>query len=196
MNEVIPALRLDRRIGQHAYLKPSIRIAGGHIERDLEMFKKLSQQKKIKAKLIKCILKLNTDRFNWVIKIIKQFNLKSGDNICIWGLAYKKDSESTFNAPSLIIVNVLMEKYNVKVYDPMAKLPNKSSALQYTDKYKTLKDSDCLIILTEWDEFVKADTKKMAELMREKNIIDCVGILQNKKEKLKRFNYISMGVGK
>lgn len=196
MNEAIPALRLDRRIGQFAYLRPSPRIAGGHIERDLEMFKKIAHQKKIKVDLIGTILNLNEGRYKWITNKLKNLNLKKNPNICIWGLAYKKNSDSTVNAPSLKIIQVLSGKHNLKVYDPQAVLPKKFFVTQYKNKYTALKDADCLIILTEWDDFEKADAKKMAKLMRRENIIDCVGILQSKNEELKRFNYISMGVGK
>src|SRR6202007_1428128 len=33
--EIVPALRLDRRIGPHSYLSPGLGIAGGNLERDL-----------------------------------------------------------------------------------------------------------------------------------------------------------------
>ena len=195
MSEVIPALRLDKRIGQFAYLRPSTGIAGGHIERDLQMFTKLSKQKNARVDLIKLITKLNKNRYKWVLKKLQELSLKSGSNITIWGLAYKKDSESTMNAPSVKIIKELQKKYKINVYDPKAKLPKNLSATQFSDKYQALKNADCLIILTEWDEFSNPNLKKVAAQVSKKNIIDSVGILQNNKSSLQAFNYLGMGQG-
>lgn len=196
MSEVVPALRLDRRIGQFAYLRPSPRIAGGHIERDLEMFKKIAKEKKIKIDLIDCISKTNENRFMWVVNKIKNLKLKHKSNICIWGLAYKKDSDSTLNAPSLKIINTLKKNFNIKAYDPLAKISSEKGVVQYKDKYEALKNSDCLVILTEWDEFVKAKVEEMSRLMRGKNIIDCTGLILNPKKSKNNFSLDVMGVGK
>src|SRR5437660_5333555 len=43
-SEIAPALKLDRRIGQHAYLAPGLGIAGGNLERDLATVCKLAFQ--------------------------------------------------------------------------------------------------------------------------------------------------------
>lgn len=196
MSEVIPALRLDRRIGQFAYLRPSPRIAGGHIERDLAMFKKEALSKKIKVALIDCISKENEKRFMWVVNRINSLNLKPKSNICIWGIAYKKNSDSTLNAPSLKIIDALKEKYRLRVYDPLAKLSKLfKNTSQINNKYKALKNASCLVILTEWDEFTKVNLEKMANIMKDKNIIDCVYITQNLKNVTNKFKYIAMGVG-
>ena len=39
--EIIPALRLDKRIGKQAYLKPGLGISGGNIERDIYSIQKI-----------------------------------------------------------------------------------------------------------------------------------------------------------
>ena len=35
MNEIIPALRLDKRIGPYAYIRPGLGVTGGNLERDM-----------------------------------------------------------------------------------------------------------------------------------------------------------------
>ena len=42
--EIAPALRLDRRIGPHAYLSPGLGIAGGNLERDLMTVRKITDR--------------------------------------------------------------------------------------------------------------------------------------------------------
>lgn len=194
INEITPALKSDKRIGQYAYITPGLRIAGGHLERDLLMLKRLAKRKKISPGSVGFILKQNKSRYKWVMEKVKA--LKKGAQICIWGLSYKKDTTSTKNAASLEIIKSLSRKYQITAYDPMAIVPaNVGVYKRYVDKYLTLKGADCLLILTDWDEFQKIDVKKIKSLMRSNIIIDSVGILEKKKRDLKNFKYISMGVG-
>ena len=194
-NDIIPALQSDKRIGAFSYIRPGLRIAGGHLERDLLMLKRLAKRKKISTGSVEFILKQNKNRFRWVLEKIKSAKL-GGNNICIWGLAYKEYSASTRNAASIEIIKSLSKKYSIHVYDPIAIIPNSVNGYKrYADKYKALKGADGLLILTAWDEFKNIDVNKIKALMRSKLIIDGVGILEKQKNHLREFSYISMGVG-
>ena len=48
-NKISSALKLDKRIGPHAYLKPGLGISGGNLERDLENILKLVKSKKVNS---------------------------------------------------------------------------------------------------------------------------------------------------
>lgn len=197
INEIIPALQTDKRIGPYSYIRPSLRIAGGHLERDLFMLNKVAKQKKISSGSVGFILKQNNKRYNWVLGKIKLNLKKKNPTICIWGLSYKEDTTSTKNAASLEIIKALKDKEKFKVYDPMAILPrNIKGYTRYKDKYDALKDADCLLILTEWDEFKDINIKRLQKLMHNPLLIDCTGILWERKQKLNGVNYIAMGVGK
>ena len=43
-NDIIPSLRMDKRIGRHAYLRSGLGISGGNLERDLQTFKHLANK--------------------------------------------------------------------------------------------------------------------------------------------------------
>lgn len=189
INEIIPALKLDKRIGNFAYLDPTLRISGGHLERELLKLNELSKKYKLAPGLAKSILLLNEKRIHWLLLKIMKFKPKS---ICLWGLAYKKDSDSTENAASIKLIKALGKKINITAYDPKATIPKSiRNYKRVNDKFEALKNSDILVILTAWDEFktVKLDHLKVPV------IIDCVSIFNLKKENLKKIKYISMGVG-
>lgn len=191
INEIIPALQTDKRIGLDAYLKPGLGIAGGHIERDLLMFKRLAKNKRISPGIVKNILSASNNRYLWVEKKLSKFK-----TICLWGLSYKKNSDSTENAASVKIISKLSKKHKFQVYDPLAKMPKGILGYKrFKDKYLALKGVDCLLILTDWDEFQKVDIRKMKEMMKQKIIIDSVGVLYSQRVKLSGFKYITMGVG-
>src|SRR3989344_8120476 len=79
VNEIIPALKLDKRIGQYAYLKPTIRIAGGHLERELFRLKKIAKDNKISSSFVDNMIILNESRYLWVIKLFKRYFPKKNE---------------------------------------------------------------------------------------------------------------------
>ncbi len=191
MNEIIPALQSDKRIGAFSYIRPGLRIAGGHLERDLMMLKRLAKRKKISSGSVGFILKQNKKRYKWVLDKLK--HLKTGSKICIWGLAYKKDSASTRNAASIEIIKSLSGNYQITAYDPMAIVPkNVTGYTRFPEKYEALKDANCLLILTDWDEFRKINLERIKQLMRTPLIIDAASIVDHH---IKGFKIISLGVG-
>lgn len=198
INDIIPALKSDKRIGPLAYLRPTLSIAGGHLERDINMLDKIALRAKMKSPLIKTIISLNNKRYMWIKDKISSLP-KSKNNklkICLWGLSYKKDSPSTKNASSLKIIHFLKSRYEITAYDPKAIVPNYILGYKrFSDPYKAAENADCIIILTDWDEFKDINFIKLNSLIRKHNIIDAVGALAGLGRKLARFNYQCIGVG-
>jgi len=196
INEIIPALQTDKRIGPFAYLRPGLRISGGHLERDLVMLKKLGKSKNINLGIVNYILKMNKNRYNWVTKNTENlFQNNRTPVLGIWGLAYKKNTDSIHNAASVKILNKLKSKAKFKVYDPQALLNcNKYSAVQVKDKYDAITNVDCLIILTDWEEFKNIDQKRFNNLLKGKLVVDATGILAKNLDNTS-FKYVGLGVG-
>ena len=81
-----------------------------------------------------------------------------GKTICVLGLAFKPNTDDIRNAPALEVIRLLMEKgASVKAYDPLA-MPNAKNVLPEKVKYcrdakEAVSNCDCVLVLTEWDEF-------------------------------------------
>ena len=81
-----------------------------------------------------------------------------GKTICVLGLAFKPNTDDIRNAPALEIIRLLLEKgASVKTYDPLA-VPNAKRVLPEqviycNDAKEAVNDCDCVLVLTEWDEF-------------------------------------------
>jgi len=158
INDIIPALQTDKRIGPFAYLRPTLKIAGGHLERDLMMFNRVAKKLNINPGIVKYIIKENNIRYKWAEDKLNKYLFKNikKPTICIWGLSYKKNTDSTVNAASINIIKNLHNKSKIQVYDPMAKMPkNILGFTRFANKYTALKGANCLLVLTEWDEFTK-----------------------------------------
>ncbi len=95
-SEIIQSLKNDNRIGQKAYINPSLGFAGGHLERDLFYLNEITRNKTIK-KLIKNILSFNNKAINKIEKKIS-FDKKSLVKTLIIGKSYKKNSFSEVNS--------------------------------------------------------------------------------------------------
>ena len=189
-SEIIETLRLDKRIGKHAYISPGLGISGGNLERDIQTTKKLVETNYIKTDFLKSISKSSELRKNWVYNIFKRKILKKIKNpkICLLGLAYKANTNSIKNSPSIKLLKKI-KRYKTNIYDPVVKIGKKSKYFnQHTNLNFAISGSDILIILTPWNEFMRIDDK-IIKLMKNKYIIDPFGILKKKinKNKIKYF---------
>ena len=97
--------------------------------------------------------------------------------IALWGIAFKPNTDDIREAPSLYIIDDLINAgCKIVAYDPEA-AANASrlfgSQIEIADDmYQMLKGADALAILTEWAEFRTPDFEKIASLMNSKIIFD------------------------
>ena len=68
-----------------------------------------------------------------------------------------------------------------------------SSAEWKNDPYSVAKNSDCLIILTEWSEFKELDLKKIKDIMSNSIIVDLRNMFSLKEMEDLNFEYHSVG---
>src|SRR5215216_1691058 len=102
-NEIVPALRLDRRIGPHAYLKPGLGIAGGNLERDLVTVQSLADRHGTEAGIVTAWQRNSRHRRDWAIRQIERALLTKEHQavMAVWGFAYKAETHSTKNSASI-----------------------------------------------------------------------------------------------
>ena len=192
--DISEALKLDKRIGKYAYLKPGLGISGGNLERDLETFRNYLKFNKIYENYFKNIKKISTYRKNWNYiqfkKIIKNFkNLRS---IGILGLTYKENTNSIKNSPSLSFIKkiCLNKKFKINVFDPKIKeLTNYKSINICKNISELIKNSELLFIGTPWEIFKKINYKKFNNI---KAIIDPYNLANFSLGK-KKIKHIAMG---
>src|SRR6266498_463451 len=118
-SEIAPALRLDRRIGPHAYLAPGLGIAGGNLERDLATVCRLADEHGTDAGVVRSWAADSRHRRDWPLAQLHERVLSRvpDPTLAILGLAYKEDTASTKNSPSLALLGAL-GPFPIRVYDP------------------------------------------------------------------------------
>ncbi len=201
--EVREGIGSDSRIGFN-YIDPGCGFGGPSFASDMNTLVSAFEEKGTDGGLLKTALAENEIQKEILFrKAWRFFNSQlSGKRFAVWGLSFKANTETVKNAPSLILVDLLLSQgANVSVYDPKANnsfienFEQTNSVIIADNKYEILAGVDALFILTDWDEFLKADLKKMTSLMKEKIIFDGRNIFEPKQMKERGITYIGIGRG-
>ncbi len=195
---VAKGMGLDKRIGP-AFLKAGIGFGGFCFPKDLEAFYWLSKQKGYEFDLLKEVKKINEEQKMWMVRKVESelWNL-NGKIISILGLAFKPKTDDMRFAPSIdIINNLLLKGAKIKAYDPVAMENAKKifgNKIYYAkDPYDCVKDSDCICLVTEWDDFKDLDFKKVLKIVKHPVLIDGRNLYEPSKMRSFGFTYISVG---
>lgn len=173
VNDVITGMGMDPRIGSE-YMQPGPGFGGPCLEKDLEALVELGRFFNLEATFMKAILERNERQVELVKNKMSRFVNSAYSKIAIMGLAFKAGTDDIRNSASVKLINMLiMEGYEVRSYDPVAKLDiNNSNYSQCKDLYSTLESADCAVIMTEWEEFKSIDLNKMKKLMKSNIVLD------------------------
>ena len=191
----------DERIGSR-FLFPGIGYGGSCFPKDVMALNHTADEYGYNFKILDAVMNVNKIQKTILVDKIKKYynNVIKGKEFSIWGLAFKPDTDDIREAPALEIIKALIDEgAKVRVYDPEAignvkKYFKESKGINYfDDPYKALKNTDALIILTEWAEFMSPDFSKIKNSLIEPVIFDGrnlyeIGIMRNK-----GFHYESIG---
>jgi len=120
----------------------------------------------------------------------------NGMHVAIWGLSYKPGTDDMREAPSLTLIEQLLEAgCTVKAYDPAAMDEAKrrlGDKIEYaSDIYDAVRDADVLFHVTEWKEYRMPDWQKVRSLMKNPLLIDGRGVFN--KTDLEGITYLKIG---
>lgn len=200
---VLKGVGLDKRIGSE-FLSPGAGYGGSCFPKDVKALIEIAHGYGYDFDLLREVEKINQNAILGIVNKAKRMlggNIKN-KTIGILGLAFKPNTDDMRDAPSIVIINKLLEnKAKIKVYDPVAVknakkfLKNFLKNVEFAnDPYAVAKDSDILIILTEWNEFRRLDLQKIKELMKKPLLLDGRNIYDPKT--LQDLGFTYMGVGR
>ncbi len=200
VNLVRSGIGSDPRIG-HKFIYPGIGYGGSCFPKDVKALIKTAVQHDYDMRILNAVEAVNDNQKLLLFKKVGSYfndDLK-GKTIAIWGLAFKPETDDMREAPSLVIIEKLLEAgCQVKGYDPQAMKEARrilGDQIEFSkDQYEALIDADCLLLLTEWHEFRYPNFKVMAKLMKQKLIFDGRNIYDSKEMKGLGFEYHCIGV--
>jgi UDPglucose 6-dehydrogenase len=133
-------------------------------------------------------------------KIHKHFQGQlSGHHLTVWGLAFKLGTDDMREAPSITIIEKLLEHgAKITVYDPQAQRNARAifgERISYADDlYHSLRGAEALLLVTERDDFRHANFARIRQEMKSPVIFD--GRNAYDKDELRRLGFIYYGVGR
>lgn len=193
-SEIAPALRLDRRIGEHAYLNPGLGIAGGNLERDLATISGIAATHQTDAGVVDAWRHNSQYRKAWAFRVLQAEALGDDARLGLWGLAYKAGTASTKNSPALDFLDAA-RSIPVQAYDPKVRLTQAADASveQVATPLAACEGVDALAVLTPWPEFRTVPLDEIRARMRGTVIIDPYGVLDAPECRSLGFRYRRLG---
>lgn len=189
----------DSRIG-NKFLFHGLGFGGSCFPKDIKALIKAGSEYGVEMNIIKAVEKVNNmQRDLFVKKIIKKFgNDLSNKTFGVWGLSFKPKTDDMREAPSVSIINALIDMgAKINAYDPKAvqnaKKIFKDKITYSKSSYEALIDADALLLLTEWNEFRHPDFEKIKLLLKHPLIFDGRNQYNSENLKQKGFEYICMG---
>ena len=193
----------DSRIGP-GFLFPGVGYGGSCFPKDIRALSKIALEHEYEMKIVNSVDEVNEKQKERLVeKIIEHYdgvgNI-SGKHFALWGLAFKPKTDDMREAPSITVINRLLDLgAKVSAYDPEATEVAKSilgerEGLVFADSsYDALEDANALVIVTEWNEFRRPDFEKIKDSLKEALIFDGRNLYKPDSIKEKGFNYYSIG---
>ncbi len=179
-SEITPALRLDKRIGEHAYIAPGLGLAGGNLERDLATVIALGDAAGSDLGVVRAWQANSRHRRFWALGVLHDHVLgRAADAvIAILGLAYKADTHSVRNSPALALISAL-GPYRLRAYDPEVAVNGDwhPDLAQGKDALDALAGADAVVVMTPWPEFGALSATDIRKALRGRVVIDPYGVL-------------------
>jgi len=197
--KVAEGMGYDKRIGR-AFLNAGIGYGGSCFPKDVDAFIRLSEKSGYNFNLLKEVRNVNKEQeVSFIRSIEDKLWIIKGKTIGVLGLAFKPDTDDMRNAPSIGIIEELQnEGAKIKVYDPEAAANAKKIFKNITycaDPYAVAKGCDCLLLLTEWDEFKHLNFNKIATVMKQPLLFDGRNFYNDKNLEETGFEYHGVGRG-
>ncbi|MFC3674864.1 nucleotide sugar dehydrogenase [Ferrovibrio xuzhouensis] len=196
-SEIVPALRLDERIGPKAYLSPGLGIAGGNLERDLTTVVDLAERSGTDSGVIRAFIANSRHRAGWARAEARRVLAGTGGRIAIWGLAYKENTHSIKNSPSLATIAGLQD-IPLTVHDPVvpASVVDHPRVKHAETPLDALEGADLLLIMTPWAQYRGIAPAEIAARMAGKVVIDPFRVLGGSEAAAAGLDYRTLGVSK
>ena len=198
VHQIAKAMGLDGRISPK-FLHPGPGYGGSCFPKDTEALYHFASTCSYDFKLLKGVISANKRQRELMVEKIKRHlgDLK-GKTIGVLGLAFKQNTDDIRKSPAVDIINLLLkEGAHIKCFDPLAMENTRKilPSLTYCrDEYEAAKNSDALVIATEWNQFRNLDLLRIKKLLKSPILLDLRNLYEP--EKVKSLGFVYEGIGR
>lgn len=194
------ALGMDKRISPK-FLHAGPGYGGSCFPKDTRALSAIAKSNNYEFKIIDAVIRINEEQKTRSFEKIK--NALGGDlqgkTVCILGLSFKPNTDDIRESASIHIIKlILKDGAKVNAFDPVA-MDNASAELNdsrvtyFDDSYSAIKDADCVVIMTEWNQFRNLDLQRVSRLLKSPVFIDLRIIYKEGQLKGTNLKYITIG---
>ncbi len=195
---VAEGMKLDRRIGQKAFLSSGLGYGGSCFPKDVKALISIAHDAGEEFTILEAVEDINQSQRSRFIAMIKRIvGSLEGKKVALWGVAFKPGTDDIREAPAISLIEQLEALgAQVTAYDPIAqeaaqaRLPNTRFAKRALE---ATSDADLLVIATEWSEFKDINLATLKKKMNVPLIFDGRNMLDPKQVKDLGFKYFSIG---
>jgi UDPglucose 6-dehydrogenase len=189
----------DSRIGP-AFLFAGIGYGGSCFPKDVQAMIRTLHDQGVDAGMLEAAERVNQSQKAYLLERLEQrFGTDlSNRAFAVWGLSFKPETDDMREAPSLTVVEGLLERgAQVRVNDPeamdVARRHFGDRVTYHANNYDTLDRADALLILTEWQPYRRPDLERMRSLMNAAIIFDGRNLFEPARMKEVGFEYHCIG---
>ncbi|WP_315287672.1 UDP-glucose/GDP-mannose dehydrogenase family protein [Tannerella forsythia] len=178
VNMVRKGIGADTRIGS-SFLYAGCGYGGSCFPKDVKALIRTADEQGYPMRILQAVETVNEHQKTVLYRKLEQYyqgNL-SGKKVAMWGLAFKPETDDMREAPSLVLIDLLLKAgCRVTAYDPVAVPEAKrriGDRIHYAkDIYEAVTDADVLMIVTEWKEFRLPSWLRIKQQMKMPLILD------------------------
>jgi UDPglucose 6-dehydrogenase len=189
----------DRRLGHH-FLFPGVGYGGSCFPKDVQAVIHTAHENGMKFPLLNAVEEVNdAQKRRLVEKVVAEFGQRlAGRRFAVWGLAFKPKTDDMREAPSITVINGLLERgAAVAVHDPEALGVARGffgdRVTYHRVNYDALDGADALLIVTDWNEFRRPDFTRMKQLLKRPLIFDGRNLYDPDVMRQHGFTYLPIG---
>lgn len=201
ISEVRAGIGSDSRIG-NKFIYPGVGYGGSCFPKDVKALISMHRENGSISSILDAVE--DTNRRQKMVLVEKLISLwgddMSGKTVALWGLAFKPQTDDMREAPAIVIARALIERgARVQAFDPVAM---KVAAEVFRgleridlmpDEYTAVKDTDAMLLVTEWHQFRYPDFERVKSLMKHPLILDGRNQYEPRSMKALGFDYYAIG---
>jgi UDPglucose 6-dehydrogenase len=196
--DLAKGMGLDNRIGKK-FLHAGPGYGGSCFPKDTLALCRIAQEHGSPVRIIETVIEVNAaQKARMVGKIRKVLGgSEAGKKIAILGLTFKPETDDMRDSAALMILPALKEKgARIAATDPhgIKEAKKYMPDMDYVeDMYEALKGADCLVLMTEWNEYRSLDFDKLKKLMKGNIFVDLRNVYDPETVRKEGFEYVGVG---
>jgi len=192
------AMGLDQRIGKK-FLHAGPGFGGSCFPKDTRSAAHFARELGHEFAIVEASIRVNQRQLARMVDKIESAldGEAKGKTVAVLGLSFKPETDDMRDAPSLTIVQGLLERgASIRAYDPAAMAEAGRLIPEMVlckDVYEALQDADAMVIVTEWNEFRMIDLQRSLEAMAAPRMIDLRNVYDRARMVAAGFEYWGVG---